>query len=269
MITPEQMKTIAEQIGLPADEFAQAISKTEVVELTLPNGRFLTKEKEEKLLDNHGKKKYDEGKAKRDKEVLPEFMTLAGLEGEIDTPQAFIDEFKAATLKDAQIEPNQKLIQKDDIINGLKKKISEVTTLKDQEIEQYKSKIFATSTKADILSHIPSLKEGYSKEDAVTLFMTSHERKEDGIYKNGVLLVNDVQEPLALDKVVSSFIAEKGWQSVKPGGNHPGGRTFTGSTPKTYEEFQAYCKSKNIIEGSVEANAKLQEFAKDNPELLN
>ena len=59
MLSKEQMDSIAVMTGIKADVLAKAISDEQEVKLELPEGRFLTKDKEELLLDNHGKKKYD------------------------------------------------------------------------------------------------------------------------------------------------------------------------------------------------------------------
>lgn len=121
MLPQEQNDFINATFGVTADELAQAISDEQEVKLELPEGRFLTTENEAKLLDNHGKKKYDEGKSKTLKDVF---------DGK--TKDDFLNDFKANVLAEANLEPNQKLREKEEILNDLRTKLQN----KDNEIER-------------------------------------------------------------------------------------------------------------------------------------
>lgn len=264
MISTIQMDALAVNSGITADVLAKAISDEKEIKLELPNGRFLTKDNEDKLLDNHGKKKYDEGKSKGSKEILETVKTSHELEG--DTVDDIMGNFKTNILKDAKLEPNEKLAEKDKAIKTLQDKYTADIGIKDTEIDGYKSQISSAKNKSSISGFLPELKEGYSKSDATTLFSLSHEIKEDGIYKDGKLLVDDMQSNLDLEKAVGLFIEEKGWSAKKIQGHGNKKPTYAGATPKSYEDFQKYCESKGWSEGSLPAKQYLKSLRDKNPD---
>ena len=239
MLSKEQMDSIAVMTGIKADVLAQAISDEKEVKLELPKGRFLTEDNEATLLDNHGKKKYDEGISKASRDAF---------DGK--TKEDFLTGFKTSILEEANIEPNQKLTEKEEAFRTLQEKYQTDIKLKDNEID----------------SVFPELKDGISKLDARILFNATHETKEDGVYKDGKLLVNDIQSPLGLEEAAQLFIKEKGWRKEAPKG-HGGKKPSEGGTsPKSYNDFQKYCESKGINEGSLEAKEYLSTLRAKNPQ---
>lgn len=255
MLPKEQLDAIAGMIGITADEFAQAYSDEKEVKLDLPEGRFLTKEKEETLLDNHGKKKYDEGKSKASKDAF---------DGK--TKEDFLSEYKSSILEEAKIEPNKKLSEKEEQFKALQDKYQNDILAKENELQAFQSKMRQIENNNKIEGILPELREDISKTDARTLFNATHEVKEDGIYRAGKLLTDDIQNPLGLEQAVANFIKEKNWAKIEAKGH--GGKPTVTSTgkPKSYAEFQKYCQTKGWSEASQEARQYLSEVRKDNPD---
>ena len=195
MLSNKTMDAIAVMTGIKADELAKAISDEQEQELELPEGRFLTKENESKLLDNHGKRKYDEGKSKGLKETLESIKTDFELEGE--TINDVFGNYKSKIVSESKIEPNEKLAEKDKAIKTLQDSLRN----KETEIETIKSKAEETNRRAKALSNMPSLREdlGINKSEALNIILSSIEVKEDGIYKNGKLIVNEHQEAVSFN----------------------------------------------------------------------
>ena len=255
MLSKEQMDSIAVMTGIKADVLAQAISDEKEVKLELPKGRFLTEDNEATLLDNHGKKKYDEGISKASRDAF---------DGK--TKEDFLTGFKTSILEEANIEPNQKLTEKEEAFRTLQEKYQTDIKLKDNEISEFQSKFNRMENDLKIDSVFPELKDGISKLDARILFNATHETKEDGVYKDGKLLVNDIQSPLGLEEAAQLFIKEKGWRKEAPKG-HGGKKPSEGGTsPKSYNDFQKYCESKGINEGSLEAKEYLSTLRAKNPQ---
>ncbi len=257
MLSKESMDAIAVMIGVEADVLANAFSDEQEVKLDLPKGRFLTPEAEETLLDNHGKRKYDEGKSKASKDAF---------NGK--SKDDFLAEFKTEVLEEAKLEPNKKLAEKDNALKALQEKYQTDIAARDNEIESFKSNLKKIETNSKVEGLLPELREGFTKSDARLLFNSSHEIKEDGIYRNGQLLVDDLQSPIDLATAVGNFITEKNWQKLEAKG-HGGKQTSTSAaTPKNYDEYQQMLKSKGIKEGSQEARQILDGIKKANPEFV-
>lgn len=258
---------IAGALGLNAEEFATGISSEDEQSLTLPSGRFLTSEQVETIKDNHGKTRYDAGaEASRDM-LLKDMSKKVGFEESIKDPTKFIDTFKANILKEAKVEPNQKLAEAETSISNLRNKITEMDT----DYLKLQSEVTEKEVRFNVKSFIPDIPEslGISKDDATNLFFLANDIKEDGVYKNGVHLKDSLEKPLTVQEAVSSFITDKGW-NTKPSGRGGGSGGGTGgSLPKTMEDYQSTLKERGLSEGSAEANALLTEIAKENPEILD
>ena len=180
MLSQETMDAVAVITGIKADELAQAISDEQEVKLELPKGVFLTEDQKATLLDNHGKKKYDEGKSKTLKEVF---------EGK--AKDDYLNEFKASILEEAKLEPNEKLAEKDNAIKALQDLVKQ----KETEVETFKSTIESTKRQAQALSNMPKLRDdlGIKPKEALSIILNGVEQTEDGIVKNGKLLVDDLK----------------------------------------------------------------------------
>jgi hypothetical protein len=263
MIPKEQMDSLAEMLGIKADVLAQAISDEQEVKLELPEGRFLTKEKEAILLDNHGKRKYDEGTSKATKDAF---------EGK--SKEDFLSEFAkekvSEALESAKVKPNEKVAELESSLETLRNKLNQ----KDSEFESLQNTVKVEKTRLEAQSYIPELPEtlGLKKSEAANLLLNGIEFKEDGIYKNGNLLKDNMEKPISLEDYVNSSISERGWgkQPTGRGGGSgaSGGGSGSSGKPKTIEEYEAVIKEKGLHPGSADAQAILVDAAKENPEIL-
>lgn len=255
MLPKEQQDFINATLGVTADELAKAISDEQEVKLELPQGRFLTKEQEETLLDNHGKQRYDSGKSKALKEAF---------DGK--SKEDFLSDYKASVLEEAKIEPAKKVEELENSIKTLQQKYNTDISEKDRLLSEKESSLKRIEITSKISNSLPDLVDAITSDVAVIMFNKEHEIKEDGIYRNGQLLKNDLQAPLNLEQAVDSFVTEKNWKKQEHKGHGGKKPSAGGSTPKTYEEFQEYCKSKNMSEGSYEAKQYLKSLREKNPE---
>ena len=253
MLSQEQKDSINAALGITADELAKAISDEQEVKLELPQGRFITKENEDKMLDAHGKRRYDAGTSKTLKEVF---------EGK--DKETFLNEFKTSILKDAKLEPNEKLDQATKTINALKESL----TAKEQEVLRIQNESENTKKRANALSTLPTLREdlGIKKTEALDIILSSIEQKEDGIYKNGQLVVNEHQEAVGLNDFLNQEVNSRGWvkKTIQGHGGKEGKQT--GAAPKSYSDFQKHCESKGWNEGGHDAKQYLKSVMAKNPD---
>lgn len=249
------MDALAELTGITADELAKAISDEQEVSLETPKGVFITEEQKAEMLDNHGKRKYDEGKSKAMKEAYD------GKEKD-----AFLNELKNSILEEAKLEPNKKVEELNVTVENLRTKLQE----KEGEFDGLKSNMAKEKRMLEIQSTIPDIPEnvGLSKQEATNLYMLGREFKDDGIYLNGKHLTDEYERSIDVPTDVKNWYEQKGW-GKKPAGRGGGTQGAAGGSPaipKTMEEYNAYLESKGLKEGSMEANAILRQVAEANPE---
>ena len=252
MLSQSTLDSFAAQNGITADELAKAISNEQEITLEVKEGRFLTKENEDKLLDNHGKRRYDAGVSKTLKDVF---------EGK--DKETYLNEFKSSVLEDAKLEPNEKLDQATKTINSLKESLTE----KDNTILSIQKEAENTKKRASALSSLPILREdlGINKTEALNIILSTVEQKEDGIYKSGQLVVNEHQEAVSLNDFLSQEVNSRGWVKKQIQGNGGNKPSSQGATPTTYTSFQKHIESKGWKEGSIQANQYLASLRTDNP----
>jgi len=253
MLSQQTMDSLAVISGIKADVLAQAISDEQETELELPTGVFLTDDQKATLLDNHGKKKYDEGKSKTLKEVF---------EGK--DKDEFLNSFKSTILDEAKLEPNEKLAEKDNAIKALQDLVKQ----KETEVETFKSTIESTKRQANALSTMPKLRDdlGIKPKEALSIILNGVEQTDEGIVKDGKLLVDELQSPISLESFLNKETNERGWVKKTIQGHGDKKPGFKGSAPKTYGEFQKVCESKGWNEGSFEAKQYLKGVKSKNPD---
>jgi hypothetical protein len=258
---------IAGMLGLNAEEFATGFTSEDEVELKLAEGRFLTKEQEETLKDNHGKTRYDAGSEAAREMQLKDMSKLVGFEESIKDPQKFIETFKANILKQAKIEPDKKVSELEASLETLRNTILE----KDTANSNLQSEIKNIQTRTKLLGAIPKLADiGLKNDDVLDLFLKSHEIKDDAVYYNGTVLQDDMAKNMPVEKVLNTFVSERGWDykdDVDPRGRkknpnpNPGGGN-------TFEDYENEIKEKGLHPGGQEAQALLKTYVENNPEIL-
>lgn len=183
-----------------------------------------------------------------------------GLEFEGKEPEDFISNFKSKVLEEAKIEPNKKIEELNASLESLRGQLSE----KDNAFSEFKNSTEKEKIKFKASSLMPEPKNGLSREEAITLYFSQHEIKEDGVYRNGEKLKDNLEKAISFEDSVLSFADEKGWAKEIPTGRGGGaqGQFDNTSLPTNTEEYESYIKSKGWNVGSQEANAVLNEMAK-------
>ncbi len=181
----------------------------------------------------------------------------------------FITAFKASILKDANIAPDKKI---SDLEASLKTLQATIQT-KDSDYLTLQNTVKSNKQLNTVSSFIPDIKEshGLDAAEALSLVMRGIEIKDDGLYKDGSMLKNNLEQPIKTEDYVKSFVDTKGWgetQGGRGGGAGAGGEEDNFDTPKTLEDYNKIVEAKGWNPAGQEAVAYLHEVAKDNPDLL-
>ena len=265
------IEQLAGTLKLDVKELTQAIETEGEVDFKLPEGiRVLSSEELETIKDNHGKTRYDAGKTAGSEMLLKDLSEKVGFETSVTDPDKFVSNYKANILKEAQVKPNEKVAELESSLETLRNKLNQ----KDSEFESLQNTVKIEKTRLEAQSYIPELPEtlGLKKSEAANLLLNGIEFKEDGIYKDGNLLKDNMEKPISLEDYVNSSISERGWGKIPTGrgggSGASGGGSGSSGKPKTFEEYEAVIKEKGLHPGSADAQAILADAAKEHPEIL-
>jgi len=269
MYNKESQDLIAGALGLKAEEFATGWASEDEVELKLAEGRFLTKDQEETLKDNHGKTRYDAGSEAAREMQLKDMSKLVGFEETIKNPQKFIDKFKERILKEANKKPNEKVTELETDLEKLRNTIKD----KDTAYQTLEGEVTTFKTRSSLISHIPKLADiGLNNDDVLDLFLKTHQIKDGTVLKDGVTLKDNLQNNLKVAEVIGSFVKDKGWEFSEngdPKGRRNNPKPKSGTDGATYEDFENELKEKGYHPGGEEAEALLKTYIKNNDKFLD
>ena len=190
-----------------------------------------------------------------------------GLEFEGKKSDDFVDAFRNKILEDAKVEPSKKIEELNSSLEALREQLSE----KDSSFSELQKSIETEKRSFKAQSLIPNLPEnlGLTKDEAVSLYFMAHEIKEDGVYRNGEKLKDNLEKALSFEDSITSFVESKGWNKTTPTGRGGGAQSGGGSStqlPTNEQEYQEYIANKGWNVGSQEANAVLSQMAEANTE---
>jgi predicted hydrocarbon binding protein len=265
------IELLAGTLKLTVEELTQAIETEGEVDFKLPEGvRVLSGEELETIKDNHGKTRYDAGKTAGSEMLLKDLSEKVGFSEAVKDGETFVKNFKNNILDEAKVEPNKKVTELESSLGALRNKLIQ----KDSEFESLQSSVKVEKTRLEAQSYIPELPEslGLKKSEAANLLLNGVEFKEDGIYKNGSLLKDNMEKPISMEDYISSSVSERGWGKAPTGrgggSGASGGVSGSSWKPKTMEEFESVIKEKGLHPGSADAQAILADAAKEHPEIL-
>jgi len=264
------IESLAKVLKLDVKELTKAIETEEEVDFSLPEeSRYLSKEELDTIKDNHGKTRYDAGKTAGSEMLLKDLSEKVGFEETVKDGETFIKNLKSNILAEAKLEPNKKIQELETSIENLQTKVSD----KEKAYETLESSIKTERKVLEAQSYIPELPEtlGLKKSEAVNLLLNGIEIKEDGIYKDGSMLKDNMEKPVGLEAYIKESITQRGWASEAPsgrGGGSGGGKGGGNSLPKTFKEYEEVIKEKGFHPGSEQAQSLLRDAAKETPEIL-
>lgn len=260
------IEAIAGRLNLDVEALTKNLASEEEAEIKIPEGKLYSDEDIETLKNNHGKDRYEAGKTAEREVTYKNLSREAGLET-IKDPSEFMKAYQAKILKDAKIEPEAKVKELTSDLEKLQAQIQE----KEKAFTDLENSHKSEKTKFTVQSKLKVPETlGLSQEEATSLFFMNHEVKDDGVYKNGELMKDHLARPIPVEQAAEMFVADKGWNVETPKGRGGGAKGEGGKTKiTTFEEFEKDLEAKGINPNSAEAQAYLQEVAKESPEILD
>ena len=259
---------LAGALGIDVEVLTKGISsEQEDATIELPKGTFLSEADLATLKDNHGKERYDAGATASREILLKDLADEAGIERSKDK-SSFLKSYKTKLIEEANVEPDKKVSELQASLENLQKQLTDG----DKKYSDLQKDVSTRETRFKIQSMLPDLPEGsgLSKEEAVDIYLKNREVKEDGIYKAGNLMKDNLERALTLDKDIEGFVTERGWNVIPTGrGGGAGKPTPNGSGISTMEEYENHLKDRGLSVGGQEANAILAKAMNDNPDNFN
>ena len=270
MLKKDQITKIESLLKLPAGSLATAIADEKEVDVTIGELSVFTPEELTTRDANTKKGGYDGGKAAAIEMLVKEQREKLGLDFEGKDMDKLIEAFKEKTLKDAKIEPNQKINELNGIITNLRKTITD----KDTEVTGLKGQIATSKQDTRLIGMFPANRLSVLNDTEYLASIRSQYtfEEEDGVEvvkKNGEILRDKTtQNPIKPEDIVGSYFTERKWVDEKqPGRSGRGAGNDTGKpgiSTKLSELAKEWTDQGKSIQGS-EFQAALEAAQKANP----
>lgn len=213
-----------------ADVLQKAIESKEGVSIEFNEGSFVSNEELETLKTTVRAEGKKEGHSIGYDFAVKDFKAEFGLEIEGKDRKVIASEIQKKIINDAKIEPNKKIDELSNSLANLQKQYQTDIAAKDNEVNQYKSKVKETKINSDLMFQMP---EGLDiiKPDQFTLLARSSyefDYDESGqlVAKKGGNVVKDkLEKPLPVKEILTDFAKANNWlnSSGRGGGNQGGG----------------------------------------------
>ena len=253
MLNAQQISKIT---GKDVEDVKAAMSSDEVVDLDVSGVKVISNEEFDSMQSRYEAEREDAVKAAREEAkkagleiAIKEARNSLGLEFEGKNMDNLLNAFKAKTLEEASIEPNQQITSLTKDIESLKNTIAEKEALiaeKDGAIESiksdYKNKQDQSFITKSLISEYDKVKDkvNISQTDFLDLYTMRNELKVEGEtikhFKNGEEVKDDLRAPIDLSVGVNSFLSAGNYFKTPRGGR---GKGSEHSGPETMESYTA------------------------------
>ena len=208
--------------------------------------------------------------------MVKELKKATGLEFAGKDPEKFINEYKAKVLKDENISVDDKIKEKDKVIEGLRKNLGD----KDQEINTWKNKATQADVDSKYLGWLPKERaEILSDAQFVGLLKQEYEVTEyEGKPAMKNIRTGEIEkDPTTLtpippaDVIKGHFEKSTGWINKQPDDNKqgPGGRGLQDSKPtggiQNMKQFKEHASAQGWNLNGEQARAELNKITTANP----
>lgn len=273
MLTQESINKIAEITKIEPSLLSEAITSNDESNIEIPPVISFMSDELSRRDSNLQKQKYDEGKTAGAEILIKDLKERYSVDIDGKDPDRFIEAFKTKTLEGANIEPDKKVKELQDIVDNLKatntelekEKISLESSIR---LRSLKSKAFSGLESEFLLSNDKVFK--LMENDGYTL----EEDDGDVVFRLNGNIVRDTktQDALSANKVIEEYAQkenilkkEESTRSGRGDKSTRGSRSSVTSFSQLQKEWEESGKSIN----SSEFSAKAMELAKDNPDFYN
>lgn len=269
MLKQETINKLAALAKIKPEELLAAIKAEAETEVPIDEKLTVFTEDEVQSLKSNS---YKDGKKAGVEMDVDDLKKELGLEFTGKTIKGLIEAHKTHVMKEAKIEPNQKVQELTEKVSTLQKTVGEY----EQKIQQKEAEVTGVKINGELMKHIPSFGDqapALGQDEVIQLMkINGYEFKlEEGKivpYKDGKQLQDKTANPLEAKDVVTSFLKDKKLitePAPPPSGRGDGDRrpiAKAGSITELKEQFKAAGKS---VLGSEFAEV-VQQSAKENPD---
>lgn len=266
----KNLETIAKLLKIDPAKMLEAAKSDQEVDVEVPADlQVFTKPELETREANLKSTNIEAGK----EIMVKELKKATGLEFAGKDPEKFINEYKAKVLKDENISVDDKIKEKDKVIEGLRKNIGD----RDTEITGLKAKATAAEADSKLLGLLPKERAGIlTDQQYLSLIkqefeLTEHEGKPavknlktGEVVKNGTTF-----EPVAPADVIKGHFEGAKWIATETEDPKPGGRGLKDSkTPggiNNMKQFKEHATSQGWNLNGEQARAELNKITTANP----
>lgn len=219
-------------------------------------------------LKNESDSAYIRGKIAGEEMNTKQLRDKFGIEIDGKDLDKISDAIKTKILKDANIEPDKALKERDSIIEQLRANMAKIEAEKTAITNQFTEKEKKMRLDSLLFSAIPdkAVSDSLSKNDIGALFRSNgfDITEQDGkvvALKNGEVVKNATTlEPLAFNEVVTKFVTDK--KLIVIDGRGAGDGT-TKDTPGSIEAFEKEMEAKGLKYGTPEYYSEMNERIKN------
>jgi hypothetical protein len=254
-------------LGLDVEKLKAALTSDDEVEVGIPKGLFIPETDRESYDKRIGQRHYEEGKVAGLEKAVKEWKAKEGIDVEGKTLDVLIPALKDKVLRDAKIEPEQKVKDLTLSLETLRAQYTSDTTAKEKEIEALRTQLQATRLDSTLRSHLPDKLAGLKPEQFIRLAKDdfNFEFVESGeivAKQSGQIIVDKLQKPRPVADILSEYAISNGWIDAngRGGNNEPGGSSS--GKFKTLNDLMAHMEKEGISPASEDGMAMLDDFRK-------
>lgn len=266
----KNIEAIAKLLKIDPAKMLEAAKSEQEVEVELPADLdIMTKSERETREANLKSTNIEAGK----EIAIKELKKATNLEFDGKNPDKFIEQFQAKVLKDANINVDDKIKERDKTIEGLRKNLGD----KDNEITSLKTKATQAETDSKLLGLLPKERAGIlTDQQYLSLIkqeyeLTEHEGKPavknlktGDVVKNATTLVPlEPAEVIKTHFTNAKWVAEEG-KSQQGGGRGAGDSKTTGGI-SNMKQFKEHAASQGWNLNGEKARAELNAITTANP----
>lgn len=262
----KNLEDIAKILGTDSKTLTDAFSKEDEIEIQLPEGTFIKNDDLEAMKVSIKKKGYDEGKEAGSEIYAKDLKKHAGIEE--GTPgKSHQDVYKLISekiLADSKIEPDKKIKELQLSLENVQKHYEDDKLIWENEKSKLAKREKQSLITAKLLGEIPKELNGIKHNQVVTLLQTEYliDIDENGnlqYSKNGSIVKDNLEKPIASNEIITTFIANNGWNKNE-GGKGEGDYTGGKGGFKTIEDLYKHMESNNIDPYSDQGKKMINTF---------
>lgn len=250
---------------LTPEKLIELMKDEKEVELTINPFHMLDETQLTELKTNIKKEGYEEGKTAGSEIFAKGLKTAFGLTGDqypgkdVDSLKKIINE---KILADAKIEPEKKVKELTDSLQGLQSKYEQTELTYKSEVDNLKKNIEQRDIDFYLQSNIPQL-NGIKPNHALLVYKSERQLKRDEngnlqILMGGKVLKDNLERPVDFSTDFTSFAKQNGWIG-EPG--RGGGNAYGGSGEfKTIEELMKHMEKNKINPDSAQGLEMINKF---------